>query len=156
MRRAFSCAVWILLFVALLLFFPLAMACGPAPQWIPDCISACGARLYGTSDCDEFQLAEDRLLAAFHAYPQTCHRLRGVIISMVPVDASGAYRDSWGRMVQCLVRCDRNAMQIGSVPWRQSSYAHETIHLLRCGMDGEDDHSGWTDTEWTAESKANP
>lgn len=141
-----------------LAFIVLLPACAPDSrlQGVP-CKTSCGVRLFGSNDCAGFQVAEDRAVAVYSRhYPAACDALYGFVVYIQP--APGTER-SWqspaGRTVRGLTWCRSEVIQLGSDDWSRSSYAHETLHAVECGLylPGEDPDQLW-EASWQPEAVA--
>lgn len=123
----------------LLLFLALS-ACGPSRQ--PDCISACGSRVFGAT-CAEFGPREVKVLSRFPE--DTCRMLRGVTIS-VQADEKWAYGE--GNTAD-LTWCQYRSIQVGR---GLAGYPHGVAHLRECPIP-DLKHERWT-WEWLSIEEA--
>lgn len=125
----------------------LLSACSPGPY----CATLCGAVAVGTNNCTTLQRAEDKAVITYDTalYADTCRSLNGWMIE-VERDEEGNplehWTDEWQRDVYGLTYCDKHVVKLGNDAWRLSAYAHEVLHVTRCGKNVNDvDHEGWVD-----------
>lgn len=113
----------------------------PAPE--RGCVTVCGQRLYGSDDCEGFQLAEDRAIQPLsnHFKRDACAVLNGAAVTIMP---TASWVDAWDRKVAGLANCEGSGwVQVGrELDWRVSSLAHEQAHLMECPWVNVD-HEGW-------------
>lgn len=113
----------------------------------PSCVSACGARLYGSTDCAGFQDAERRALENLHHVfgPEMCDALEGWRVSVSEL-ADGGFDDPWkghtGGRSGCDQVFDQNGWAIVLGDWHELSYFHEVAHHMECPEESEA-HVGW-------------
>ena len=101
---------------------------------VPDCVSSCGVKLFGSTNCQAFQRVEDLTLGAFEAnvtHPSSvrpfkvtemCSSLKGWRVSVVPVVATGIA----GRF-----NPEAGAMSVMTDQWAGNAYSHEMAHLAQ-------------------------
>lgn len=111
-----------------------------------DCVSPCGARLYGSTDCEGFAFAEARALGAFgENAPGLCRKLDGWRFTRLSdIAPLGVWDRTW---------CDTFGVQLASDNWRYG-YAHSLGHVLQCPNFIDYGHETWT-WQWQAIDEAN-
>ncbi len=118
----------------------------------PVCKTACGAEVHGSPNgCEELSRYERRVLRAFESKNpewdlfRTCRTMQLYTYRVVTkIPELGQYTPS-GMVADGVT--DISTMTVYLRPhatWEESSFAHETLHVIRAQMDGKvDGHFGW-------------
>jgi hypothetical protein len=119
----------------------LFLACGGAERSL--CVTACGAEIYGVSDCSAAQAAEDTTMAAFAGRvtengmgpedakwntSNMCETLRGARYDIFSDEEF--YKRVDRRAKGIAIVEERHVYLLRKDTWGASSYAHETAHLF--------------------------
>jgi hypothetical protein len=147
---------------AALLLVSVTVGCGSAPDLTPpDCVTACGLRLYAvgrgvpaaeSADCAGLQRAEDLALETFGArvdgwgYETTCPALAGWRVYLVDreLNEHHAYMNPYrsGELINGQTFCGYGFADVNTQDWfGTSALIHEMAHMIeRCN---DPTHTTW-------------
>jgi hypothetical protein len=117
----------------------LFVACGLAEP--PPCVSPCGVWVHGSTDCQSYEVAEQKIIGSFEGLaPELCSSLSGWSVSIIPDET---WVDQWvnGERVAGRTWCLHGSVQV-SGPRLLGALAHELGHVSQCPVE-DVDHELW-------------
>jgi hypothetical protein len=131
------------------------LSCTPRPE----CVSPCGERLYGSSDCADLSTTEGFARTAFQdnvpgwSSDRTCRSMKNLDVDIMASDAGDWYDPELQEEVAGEDIYWQDEILVGMEPdgglhgWTHSAYVHELGHQFQYDFDGVVDftHSTWWD-----------
>ncbi len=98
-----------------------------------ECTSVCGAKLYGSDDCEGFNLIEQKTIYAFESIyggENVCNKLKNVSVELRDTP-NGYWTDEKNRKLAGVCICEGfGTLIIMSLDWKTNAYAHEVAHWM--------------------------
>lgn len=113
-------------------FLPLLLLLACLPEHTPDCVSTCGAYVFGTRDCSGYDHREAVGLDVLSAHvgwdrDRMRHALTYWRTSIVQAQT---YKNVAGQDVAGETWCDRLTIYLADRPWKTGALIHEMAHAM--------------------------